>query len=237
MKNNNKSIVVIVNHNYNDNAIMLKMMFSKHIDTIIIDSGSDKVDDEFDIKLPNVGYSGLFNKAFEVAVEKKVDGLLFICSDVCIKKNQTKQIVEKINKLDLREIGVYSPSSRGQSHTHCKKKGDNIRDVVFVEGFIFYASMDILKEVYPVDLEINKLGYGLDVHKGLICLNKKKRCIIDDSIEIYHREGTDYNTNTASVQFINYMNKNKELGEFWELYHKNNCDSDLLIKNLNDFKL
>ena len=70
----NKTLVCIVNHNDSDNAVMLKMVFSNYFETIIIDSKSDKVEEDFDIKLENVGYSGLFNEACEIASEKDVDG-------------------------------------------------------------------------------------------------------------------------------------------------------------------
>jgi hypothetical protein len=228
----NKTLVCIVNHNDNDNAIMLKMMFSPHFETIIIDSKSDKVEDDFDIKLENVGYSGLFNAACEIAEEKGVDGILFICSDVSIKKKQANQIVDKISNMDPNEIGVYSPSSRGQSHAHCKKRGEDFREVAFVEGFMFYAFMDILKEVYPVDLSVNKLGHGLDAHKGLACIKNNKKCIIDDSIEIYHKEGTGYNTSEASSQFISYMNQHVDLKGFWNSYQVSGYNSDLMLKNI-----
>lgn len=228
----NNNIVCIVNHNDNDNAIMLKMMFSNYLETIIIDSGSDVVYDEFDVKLPNVGYSGLFNEVCDISIKKNVDGVLFICSDVLIKKKQAKQIVDKINNLDPNEFGVYSPSSRGQSHTHCKKRGDEMREVVFVEGFIFYSFMDILKEIYPIDLSVNKLGYGIDAHKGLVCILNNKKCVIDDSIEVYHKEGTGYNTRTASSQFISYMNIHKNLGDFWNTYQSHGYNSDLMLESL-----
>lgn len=230
----NNNIVCIVNHNDNDNAIMLKMMFSNYLETIIIDSGSDVVLDDFDVKLPNVGYSGLFNEACDIAIKKEVDGILFICSDVSIKKKQVKEIVDKINNLKSSEIGVYSPSSRGQSHAHCKKRGEEMREVVFVEGFMFYAFIDIIKEVYPVDLNINRLGYGLDAHKGLACIVNNKKCVIDDSIEIYHKEGTGYNTQVASNQFISYMNLHKDLGEFWRNYQAHDYNSDLFLNYINE---
>lgn len=228
----NKILTCIVNHNVNSNAIILKTMFSNFLETIIIDSKSDSTEEEFDIKLENVGYSGLFNKAYEIALEKKMDGILFICSDVVVKKFQSKQIYEKIININPNEIGVYSPSSKGQSHAHCKKRENGLRDVVFVEGFMFFAFMDILKEIYPVNLKTNFWGYGIDAHKGLICIEKKKRCVIDDDIEVYHKEGTGYDKNMASIQFIKYMEENKNLQNFWIEYQKTNYNSDLTLKKL-----
>ena len=59
----NKILVCITNHNDNDNAKKLKKEFSEHIDTIIIDSGSNEKLDEFDLNFDNLYYSGLYNES------------------------------------------------------------------------------------------------------------------------------------------------------------------------------
>ena len=113
-----KVLVTIINHNLNDESINLKSLFSDKFDTIIIDSGSNIQPDDFDIKLSNVGYSGLFNRAVQEVVEKQYDWLLLICSDVVLKKSDAEKIKNQINMLS-DDIGVYSPSSSGESHKHC----------------------------------------------------------------------------------------------------------------------
>lgn len=230
MKN---TLVTIVNHNLNYEAINLKNIFKEHFKSvIIIDSGSDLQPDEFDIKLPNVGYSGLFNRAVKEVIEKEYDWLLFICSDVVMKKSDAEKLKNQINMLS-DDIGVYSPASTGQSHKHCKNmQSGNLRDVVFVEGFIFVANKKILEQIYPVDVNVNKLGHGLDAYKGYLCVKNKMRCVIDDTVVVYHREGTGYNTNEASSQFLQWMNQPNmvEFLAFWNNYLYCGANSDEALK-------
>jgi hypothetical protein len=61
--NRDDILVCITNYNSNENAINLKNNFSKYFETIIIDSKSSKIEDEFDIKLENVYYTGLVNES------------------------------------------------------------------------------------------------------------------------------------------------------------------------------
>lgn len=226
-------LAVVVNYNLNDAAINLKnILSSKFENVIIIDSGSDVQPDEFDIKLENVGYSGLFNRASKEMIENNYEWLFFICSDVSMKKSDVDKL--KINLDELSEdIGVYSPSSTGQSHKHCKnKQSGGLRDVVFVEGFMFAANRKIIEQVYPVDVSINKLGHGVDALKGFLCLKNKLRCVIDDRLCFYHREGTGYNTNEASKQFIDLMNAQgmSQFRELWNTYLATGVDSDETLR-------
>lgn len=225
-------LVTIVNYNLNDEALNLKSLFSDKFDTIIIDSGSNIQPDEFDIKLSNVGYSGLFNRASQEMIEKKYDWILFICSDVVLKKSDAEKLKNQINML-TDDIGMYSPSSTGQSHKHCKNlKSGGLRDVAFIEGFIFLANKKIIEQIYPVDININKLGHGLDARKGQLCLKNNMRCVIDDNITVYHQEGTGYNAMEASKQFIDWMNisGHEDLLKFWMTYLSTGADSDKTLK-------
>ena len=67
----NKILVCINNHNDNDNAKKLKKEFSEYIDTIIIDSGSTEKLVDFDVKLDNLYYSGLYNESVNQCLIRK----------------------------------------------------------------------------------------------------------------------------------------------------------------------
>ena len=154
-----KVLVTIVNHNNNEKALYLKAALSRYFDTLIIDSGSSIQLDEFDIKLENVGYSGLFNRAVQEAIDKEYEGLFLVCSDVGIFEEDAEFLKEYISALP-KNVGVYSPSTIGRCHGQCLNHStNNLRDVIFVEGFLFVAKVDLLKQMYPVDLEVNKLGW------------------------------------------------------------------------------
>ena len=75
-------LVTITNHNFNKNAIKHKSNFSKYFHCIIIDSGSQEQPDEFDIKMDNVFYTGLWNESVKQALKRKAKWLLFVASDI-----------------------------------------------------------------------------------------------------------------------------------------------------------
>ena len=202
--NLNNILVCITNHNENENAIHLKNNLSSYFDTIIIDSESDIVLDEFDIKLPNVYYTGLLNESFKQSIERNKDYCFFIASDVYI--NDFKKLSECILSLD-ENVYVWAPSSKGQSHIHCKNlDSGNIREVPYVEGFCFLSNIKVVDSLYPISLERNKYGFGIDLLMGLNCIKRLgKICAVDDRIEIYHREGTGYDQSKALRDMYTWM--------------------------------
>ena len=224
-------LVCINNYNCNENANKLKQEFIKSgFYTIIIDSGSDLQEESFDIKLGNVYYNGLLNQSIESTISFDKQYMFFIASDV---------LIEDIDKLKLyitnlsSDIYLYSPSSKGQSHPWCKNRNTNdLRDVIFIEGFIFLSHINILKTIYPINLDVNRLGYGLDILLGYKSYKTfNKRCVIDDRFTVYHKEGTGYNTNRATIEMNNWIKKlSVEEQNFINLYLTNgyNIESKLL---------
>ena len=202
--NSEKILVCITNHNYNENSIELKNNFSKFFETIIIDSKSDTIVDSFDIKLENVYYTGLFNESVKQCKERGKEYLFFIASDVYVE--DYSKIAKIIGELD-DSIYLWAPSSRGQSHLHCKnKKTKGYRECPYLEGFTFLSKIECCDFIYPVDITINKYGYGIDLLLGFNCIkNLRKKCVVDDRVEVYHKEGTGYNQGNALHEMYNWM--------------------------------
>jgi len=227
----NKILVCITNHNDNDNAKKLKKDFSEYIDTIIIDSGSKEEIDEFDIKLDNIYYTGLYNESVNQCIVRNKEYLYFIASDVFI--DETSDIIEIIRNLD-DNIYLWGPSSKGQSHQHCKNRNtNNYRKVAYLEGFTFLVNIDVCKKFYPVDRNSNFYGYGIDILIGYYTINYfKKLGVVDDRVEVYHREGSGYNQNTALREMYNWFsNMNKDIFEYI-VYYSKGSNSEQLIKFL-----
>jgi hypothetical protein len=212
-------LVCITNHNSNKNALFLKKEFSKYFETIIIDSGSNEILDEFDIKLGNVYYTGLLNESVKQCLDRNKKYLYFIASDVYYK--DFKEIYEIISSLE-ENIYLWAPSSRGQSHYHCKNLKNNIyRDVPYLEGFCFLANIDCFNGLYPVSMDKNLYGYGIDLILGYNCIKVlKKRCVVDDRVEIYHKEGTGYSQGKALRDMYIWMMTDFDEGirEYTNLY-------------------
>ena len=225
----NKILVCITNHNDNDNAKKLKKEFSEHIDTIIIDSGSNEKLDEFDLNFDNLYYSGLYNESVNQCLIRNKEYLYFIASDVFIE--QVSSIVEIIKNLNS-DIYLWAPSSKGQSHQHCKNRNTNsYRNVAYLEGFTFLVNIKVCEKFYPIDRNSNFYGYGIDILLGYYTINKfKKLCVVDDRVEVYHREGTGYNQSTALQEMYNWFtNMDKDVLEYI-IYYSKGSNSEQLIK-------
>jgi hypothetical protein len=214
-------LVCITNHNSNDNAIELKNNFSKYFETIIIDSNSNKVSDDFDIKLENVYYTGLFNESVKQAKLRNKKYIYFIASDVYYEDyERIYEIIQSLND----DVYLWAPSSRGQSHYHCKNfKTDSIREIPYLEGFCFLSHIDCIEGLYPISMEKNLYGYGIDLLLGYNCIKiLKKKCFVDDRVEIYHKEGTGYSQSKALQDMYNWMMSEFDNGirEYTVLYSR-----------------
>lgn len=191
-------ICVIFNHNHNKNSAKLLDMFSRDMDTVVLDSGSSVEDPRFAI-MGNIYYSNLFNEAARLMNLMNKEWLLFITGDVEIDEDNYIKLIEATKNLD--GIGSYSPSvsTVSKSHQFCKRVSDSgLRDVNFNEGFMSIVRADIVNKIIPINSNINKHGWGVDVYTGYHCKNSGLRCVVDDSVQVYHPHSTGYDLSEAS---------------------------------------
>lgn len=187
----NSILVSIGNYNFSDNADLLKNNFSQFFDSILIDSSSDIRPQSVDFVIPNNFYTGLWNESVKLALEKQYEWLFFIASDITLLSSDMNLIYQILLQItNEKSIGVYSPSVDPQSrcyfHELFNTNKNTLREIPFVEGFIFLARTDILKKMYPVDHTINKYGWSLD--KGMCHISRKLnyKVVVDDRIIIHH---------------------------------------------------
>lgn len=197
-------LVAITNHNWTENAVKLKEGFSKHYDTIIIDSQSKEDSENFDVRLTFNGYyTGLYNEAVDRMNAGGYDWLFFIASDVIVE--DIDLVVKRIESFS-DPIRTWAPSSTGQSHKHCKPEGKNqLRQVPYLEGFCFLSHKDIL---FKVDWDQNHLGYGIDIVLGYETYKKGYHVAVDDGVQIHHTPGTGYDQNAAGHLMYDWMRNN-----------------------------
>jgi hypothetical protein len=63
---------------------------------------------------------------------------------------------------------------------------------------MFLVETALCDVVYPVDRRSNRYGYGIDILLGYACIKRnRKRCVIDDRVEVRHREGSGYPQDAA----------------------------------------
>jgi hypothetical protein len=202
--NKDDILVCITNYNCKDNSLKLKEDFSKYFETIIIDSDSPDKSDEYDIIIKNEFYTGLFNESVKQTKNRGKKYLFFIASDVYYYDvDKTVELIEGLSD----DVYLWAPSSKGQSHQHCKNFGSGkLREVPYLEGFTFLTHIDCCDKLYPVSIDKNIYGYGIDLLLGYFCVKVlRKFCVVDDRIEVYHKEGTGYDGGKALRDMYNWM--------------------------------
>ena len=205
-QNGIKLKTVIVNHNCNKNAILLKKKFSLFSEALLIDSGSDIEESEivyFDFRLDNVYYNGLLNKTYEI-LSDDYSHLLFITSDVTV--HDCEGLISRIHEVYQKDIGVYAPSAKHSTHSQMNNHETlGLRKVTFTEGFCFVTPKTFLNQICPIDLSLNKIGHGVDIYFGYLSMVNKKFAVVDDKIIVNHPHGSGYNDKEARVQRDNWF--------------------------------
>jgi hypothetical protein len=200
-----------MNHNNNDNALLLLKQFLVFSDFVFVtDSGS--VDQEwFFHKTETSFYRGNLDKASFLYLNTKCKGCLYICSDVIITEEATKDLISKLSA-SPPNIMLYTPVVNGKSHGWLKKQGTGLREIPFAEGMIFYASGFLIEAIYNLfPMKENQLGWGLDMWWGYIARQKLfGRIVIDEDCQVYHPEQTNYDTGEANQQMRNYISKQED---------------------------
>lgn len=202
-------LAVITNYDFSANADDLKTRLAPLFETFLVDGSSPTAPRTADVIVPNLYYSGLWNEAVRLALERRKAWLLFVASDVQISDvNLLADCLRDV--LKRRSAGIYTPSLRPDSRasyqaTICRDTG-RIRECFVNEGFFFLARTRILSRVYPIDLQRNRYGWGIDVMACLHAYRTGHQVLVDDRVTIYHPAAIhDIPTEQALQQQKRYM--------------------------------
>ncbi len=170
------------------------------MDVFLFDSGSDitpKQQPHFDKIFPNIYYNGLLNKTHRFLQENGYDVGMIITSDVEI--DDVDMFIKKMKSaFENEEVGVYAPSTSYSHHRHMiHKSGKKLTQVSFTEGFCFAVRSEILAALCPIDVALNKYGYGSDIILGYHTLNQNKISVVDHNIVVEHPYGSGYDKHKA----------------------------------------
>ena len=196
-------LVVIVNHNYNPNALRWKSLMSPHFPTVILDSGSNPPCPSA-TNYDNIYYGGLFNEAMGLAKNHK--WICLITSDVQINDSNSAKLIERMSHIALQpNVGTYQPScdKNGRSHPPGYNAGTgNYREVPFMEGWFQMFRTEL---GFTVDLELNRLGWGTDLYLCKRAHNRGMRNIVDDAVVVLHPHGEGYSFDEAKAQMAKWV--------------------------------
>lgn len=196
----------VFNYNCNDNAVKLAEAFRELSTTYLVDSGSDFENDHqkdpFDKLLPNVFYCGMINEIIG-KLQDQCEVICFVASDVKVK--DAEHLLQRLkDAFEHPRVGVYAPSvnKEGSNHPQMHQKGTGgLRKAVFVDGFCFAVRTGILRKLYPIDVELNRIGWGIDVYLSYLALKGKMITVVDDAVEVEHYVGPNNHPNPR--EFIN----------------------------------
>jgi hypothetical protein len=188
-----KILAVVGNHNFNENAVVLKAFFSSQFETLLIDSGSRDKHSAFDVCFPNIYYSGLWNEAVKLSLSRSAEWLLFCASDITI--DEPNAVLKYVVEASCNpRIGIYTPSLDPASRAYfqeCVFRGSNtLRSVKAIEGFFFLARLEILLPLYPIPSEINLIGNRVDQFACDISFRRGHLNVVDDRWKIFHPPST-----------------------------------------------
>jgi hypothetical protein len=221
--------VFIFNYAHYPDALNLYNNFKKlNCSTYLLNCASPN-DPEFQatdtiIKLPNVYYTGQWNKALEISTG---DVLFFINSDVKIPK--IKLVMNRINKFyDSygNKAGIYAPHHYWTPWTYNPNILESIqhgfKKVPMTDSTIWAVSSQIAKKVGIIDTKINALGWGIEILAAFHCFKSNKLVVRDYTVRCEHPKNTAYNRNNADKQWRQWINKLKLDNEFWNYYDSRN---------------
>lgn len=206
-----KILCCIFNHDQNALAIRWWERLSPHFDTVILDSGSEPpCRHEGVVTLPNVFYSGLMNEAYRLLCERDYRWLMIVTGDIGIDDANAAKLVAAMQDIaGTVNVGLYQPSCAWGIHRRalyqslCHFTG-RIRKVNFQEGWFHLVCREILDEVLPIDLELNRLGWGVDLALSHFARIKKMLVLVDDRIRVVHPRGSGYNRAAARKEMLRW---------------------------------
>jgi hypothetical protein len=173
------------------------------------------------IKMPNVYYSGQWNKALDLA-EKEV--MFLINSDVSVPnaRKLMSRMAAYYDKYQDR-AGVYGPNHYWTPWTYnpsiLEDIGDGLKKVPSTDSTLWALPTSIARRIGHIPLDVNKLGWGIEIVAAYYCFLENKLVVRDYGIKCDHPESTAYSRDQADEQQRNWINNYLQLGDkYWQYY-------------------
>ncbi len=172
------------------------------------------------ISLPNVYYSGQWNEALKLFTG---DVAFILNSDVKIKdyKKVMNRLVDFYDKFGER-AGLYSPNHYWTPWTYdpelLSDLGDGLKCVPATDSTLWSVCREIALKVGPMDLNVNKLGWGIEILAAWYCSMVDKLVVRDYGIKCQHPQNTSYDRYAADTEWRDMIDKMGVGDEFWQYY-------------------
>jgi len=173
-------------------------------------------------KFSNIFYTGQWNEALKLF---NADILFITNADVTI--NSIPELVSKMtNFYEKYKSDLYAPNHYWTSWTFdpnlLEDLEPNLKLVPMTDSTIWSISADIVQKVGQIDLDINKLGWGIEILAAWYCKQLGKYVVRDYSVKYKHPRSTKYNRHEADKQFRKMISSRGLGQEFWKYYNSRN---------------
>ncbi|MBQ6244888.1 MAG: hypothetical protein IJK55_09285 [Bacteroidales bacterium] len=202
----------VFDHNQHEGAARWADLLSPHFDSVILDSGSTPAcPHPAALHLENVYYSGLMNEAYRLLRERDYRWLMIVTSDIEIDAANAARLVAGMQDIvRTANVGLYQPScalslhGRALYQSVCHYTG-RLRRVNFQEGWFHLVCREVLDAVLPVDVAVNRLGWGVDLALSHAARVGRMLVLVDDRVRVVHPRGSGYNRDAAKEQMRRWL--------------------------------
>lgn len=231
-------LICIFNYRHDDNARRWKRLLNVHFKTLVLDSGNDKVCDDF-IQYPNIYYSGLWNEMKRYSEMGNYAWVGIICSDVEIDDENSSKLIDRIKWLKTtKNVGVWQPSADKTSKSWLGYNNGTLsyEAVGLLEGWMLFVRSSILWTSQYIDVNKNLYGWGIDNEICRISTKVYKMLNLRDNyVIVHHAPGTGYSVDIASNQGQEYLNdiaKNHNISiKYFVNQHNEKYDANIIYND------
>lgn len=203
-------LICIFNYKHDENARRWRNILFPHFRTMVLDSGNDKVCDDF-IQYPNIYYTGLWNEMKRYSEMGNYEWTGIICSDVEIDDENAKKLIDRIKWLkETKNVGIWQPSNdtRRYSWFGIHNNGTAIQSLYFLEGWVHFIKKEVLSLQPYVDIAENKCGTSIDVVTCKLSINNGYLNVMDNRVLVHHPLECGYlNVKVGTANGKTYLEK------------------------------
>ncbi len=174
------------------------------------------------VALPNVYYSGQWNEALRL-----LDGgaMFLISSDVSVRC--PARLLRRMQRFYDRfgdQAGIYAPNVWWTPWTYdpalLPDLGGGLKKVVATDSMAWCVAASVARAVGPVDLNVNKIGWGIEVLAALRCEEQRRLVARDYAIKLAHPRSSAYDRGRADAEFREMVRRSGLGRRFWEYYNR-----------------
>ena len=169
-------------------------------------------------KFPNIYYSGQWNEALNLL---DADVMFIINSDVHVRSFsrlvcKLKTFYEKFGS----KAGVYAPNHYWTPWTYnpslLEDLGNGLKKVPATDSTVWSLTSNIAYKIGPLDLSVNKLGWGIEIVAAYYSYISDRLVIRDYSVKCDHPRSTAYDRGRADREYRNWVNRLGLGQKYWQ---------------------